>query len=124
MGPPRPTATGFDAKSPGHSAFFLPSHQVDNHMRQPDRYRGHADPLQSVRNLIRELGGVREKGAQHSECADAERYPAKTREQQDALDIPGAAPDLLFERRQFDPLLNRGQPLAMNHDPPVMPEPL
>jgi hypothetical protein len=32
--------------------------------------------------------------------------------------------DLLFELWQFDPLFDRRQPLAMNDDPAVMPQPL
>ena len=93
-------------------------------MGQADAKWRQADPLHAVRNILRDLGRKGQKGAQRDKSADADRNPGQAGEQDDALDIPGVAPDLLFERGQCDSLLYRGQALAMNQDPALVPQPL
>src|ERR1035437_1322914 len=65
-----------------------------------------------------------EQRLEHHERSDAYRNPDKPSQQEDPLYIPVAAPDLLLERREFDPLLNGSKTLPVNHCSALVGQPL
>jgi hypothetical protein len=103
------------------STRLVPAYQVNDQMRQPNRYRSHAYPLNPMGDI---QVCICYEGTQNDKGAGTQGDPHQTGQQQYALNIKTASLNLLLQRRQFNASLDRCQSLAMNHLSPRILQPL